>query len=125
MRYGKPLPPPQIERRALRLARGNAAMSSRAFAKPPAIARSLYCSSASPLVLIQKAAQLIQLFFGRSPALQRLAHQFACRPLENPLQDVAHELPFSPRRRLACLITVRPLLFVSAHPALRSHALNQ
>src|SRR5207245_2888154 len=105
--------PQQIERQALHLARENGARSSPAFAKPLAIARSLYCSSASPLVLVQKTAQLIQLFFGRSPAFQRMDHQFACRALEHALQDVTDELPLGFRRRLACLINVRPLLFVS------------
>src|SRR6266404_5699025 len=124
-RSGKPQPPRQTVPPALLLARGNATKSSRASAKLQAIASSLCCSSASPLVLVEKTAQFIQLFLGRSPALQRMDHQFACRPLEYPLQDVADELPFSLRRRLACLINVRPLLFVSAHGALRSHDLKQ
>src|SRR6267143_3151130 len=125
MRFGKSLPPRQTVPPALPLARGNEAKSSRASVKSQAIASLLWCSSASPLVLIQKTAQLIQLFFGRSPALQRMNHQFACRSLEHPLQDVADELPLGLRRRLACLINVRPLLFVSAHGALASHDLKQ
>src|SRR6266699_3691947 len=125
MRFGKPLPPPQTAPPALLLAKGSAATSSRASAKPPAKSNSRSCSSVSPLVLVQKPAQLIQLFLGRSPALQRVDHQFACRTLKHPLQDISHQLPLGFRRRLACLINVRPLLFVSAHRALGRHYLEQ
>src|SRR5213082_3607397 len=90
-------------------------MSSRASAEPLAKSNSGGWSSASPLVLVQKTAQLMQLFLGRPPTFQRMKHQFARRPFEHPLQDVPSELPLCFRRRLACLVNVGPLLFVSAH----------
>src|SRR5258708_6676567 len=98
--------------------------SSPASAKPPAKSTSLPCSSGSPLVLVQKTAQLTQLFLGRSPALQRVDHQFACRAFKHSLQHVPDELTLRLCCRLACLINVRPLLFVSAHRALGGHALQ-
>src|SRR5437879_5801484 len=125
MRFGKPLPAPQTAPPALLLATGSAATSTRACAKSPAKSNSRRCSSVSPLVLVQKTPQLMQLFLGRSPALQRVDHQFACRALEHPLQHVAHELALGLRRWLACFINVGPLLFVSAHAALGGHDLQQ
>src|SRR5205814_2834694 len=71
-RFGKPRSSRQTEPPAPPLARGNATRSSRASAEVPAKSNSRSCSSASPLVLVQKTAQLIQLFLGRSPALQRM-----------------------------------------------------
>src|SRR6266403_2310732 len=124
-RFGKPRPPRQTEPQAPRLAIGNATRSSRASAEVPAKSNSRSCSSASPLVLVQKTAQLIQLFLGRSPALQRMDHQLACRALEHPLQDIADELPLCFRRWLACFVNVGPLLFVSAYGALRGHNLQE
>src|SRR5260370_21022651 len=124
-RFGKPLPPRQIAPPTPRLARGSAITSSRAFAKPPVKSNPLSCSSASPLVFVQQTAQLIQLFLGRSPGLQRMAHQFPCRTLKHSLQHVPNELPLRFCRRLACFINVRPLLFVSSHRALSGHNLQQ
>src|SRR5882672_1009333 len=124
-RFGKPRPPRQTEPQAPRLAIGNATRSSRASAEAPAKSNSRSCSSASPLVLVQKTAQLIQLFLGRPPPLQRMDHQLACRALEHPLQDVPHELPLCFRRRLACFINMGPLLFVSSDRSLDGHNLQK
>src|SRR6267378_1103428 len=114
-RFGKPRPPRQTEPQAPRLAIGNATRSSRASAEAPAKSNSRSCSSASPLVLVQKTAQLIQ----------RMDHQLACRALEHPLQDVPHELPLCFRRRLACFINMGPLLFVSSDSSLDGHNLQK
>src|SRR6266581_9071180 len=100
-------------------------MSSRASAEPLAKSNSRSWSSASPLVLVQKTAQLMQLFLGRPPTFQRMKHQFARRPFEHPLQDVPNELPLCFRPRLACLVNVGPLLFVSAHGAFGGHNLQK
>src|SRR6266480_388965 len=100
-------------------------MSSRASAEPLAKSNSRGWSSASPLVLVQKTAQLIQLFLGRPPTFQRMKHQFARRPFEHPLQDVPNELPLCFRRRLACLVNVGPLLFVSADGTFGGHNLQK
>src|SRR5437660_3348781 len=124
-RFGKPRLPRQTEPPVPRLAIGNATASSQASAKPPTKSNSRSCPSASPLVLVQKTAQLIQLFLGRPPALQRMDHQLACGALEHPLQHIADELPLCFRRRLACFVNVGPLLFVSAHRALGGHNLQK
>src|SRR6202521_576893 len=124
-RFGIPRTPPQTEPPVPHPAIGNATRSSRASAVAPAKSNSRSCSSASPLVLVQKTAQLIQLFLGRSPALERVDHQLACRALERPLQHVADELPLCFRRRLACFVNVGPLLFVSADGALGGHNLQK
>src|SRR5438309_6876475 len=125
MRFGKPLPPRRTAPPAPPLATGSATASTRASAGSPAKSNSRSGSSVSPLVLVQKTPQLMQLFLGRSPALQRVDHQFACRALKHPLQHVANELALGFRRRLACLINVRPLFFVSAYRALGGHDLQQ
>src|SRR5213594_4484848 len=125
MLFGKPLPPQQTGPPAPPPATGSATASSRASAKPPAKSNSRNCSSVSPLVFVQKTPQFMQLFLGRSPALQRMDHQFARRALKYSLQHVANQLALSFRRWLACLINVRPLLFVSAHRALGGHDLQQ
>src|SRR5438552_9275046 len=114
-RFGKPRTPRQTERPAPPLATRSAARSSRASLASPAKSSSRSGSSRSPLILVQKTPQLLQLLLGRSPALQRVDHQFACRPLEHCLQDVADELPLRLRRRLACLVDVGALVFVSAN----------
>src|SRR6267143_6633389 len=114
-RFGIPRPPRQTEPPAPRLAIGSATRSIRASSEAPAKSNSRSCSSASPLILVQKTAQLIQLFLGRPPALERMDHQLACGALEYTLQNVAGELPLCFRRRLARLVNVGPLLFVSAH----------
>src|SRR6267378_604983 len=124
-RFGILRTPRQTRPPAPPLAIGSATTSNRASAKPPAKSNSRNWSSASPFVLVQKTAQLIQLFLGRSPALQRMDHQLACRALEHPLQHVPHELPLCFRRRLACFVNVGPLLFVSAHGALGRHNLQK
>src|SRR6267143_2039501 len=124
-RFGILRTPRQTRPPAPPLAIGSATTSNRASAKPPAKSNSRNWSSASPFVLVQKTAQLIQLFLGRSPALQRMDHQLACRALEHPLQDVPHELPLCFRRRLACFINMGPLLFVSADGALGGHNLQK
>src|SRR6266481_7810370 len=125
MRFGKPLPLPRTAPPARPLATGSATGSSPASARSPVKSNSRNCSSVSPLVLVQKAPQLMQLFLGRSPALQRVDHQLACRAFEHPLQDVADELPLCFRRWLACFVNVGPLLFVSADAALRGHNLQE
>src|SRR5207302_6319539 len=124
-RFGKPRLPRQTEPPVPRLAIGNATASSQASAKPPTKSNSRSCPSASPLVLVQKTAQLIQLFLGRPPALQRMDQQLACRALKHPLEDVPDELPLCFRRRLACLVNVGPLLLVSADSALGGHDLQK
>src|SRR5882762_7642372 len=124
-RFGIPRPPRQTEPPAPRLAIGSATRSIRASAEAPAKSNSRSWSSASPLVLVQKAAQLIQLFLGRPPSRERMNHQLACRALEHPLQDVPHELPLRFHRRLACFVNVGPLLFVSADSSLGGHNLQE
>src|SRR6267143_2267817 len=124
-RFGIPRTPRQTEPPSPRLAIGSATRSIRASAEAPARSNSRSCSSASPLVLVQKAAQLIQLFLGRPPSRERMNHQLACRALEHPLQHVPHELPLCFRRRLACFVNVGPLLFVSADGALGGHNLQK
>ncbi len=54
-----------------------------------------------------------------------MKHQFARRPFEHPLQDVPNELPLCFRRRLACLVNVGPLLFVSADGTFGGHNLQK
>src|ERR1700682_2579224 len=124
-RFGKPRTPRQTEPPSPRLAIRSATTSSPASAEAPAKSNSRSCSSASPLVLVQKTAQLIQLFLGRPSALQRMDHQLACRALEHPLQHVPHELPLCFCRRLACFVNVGPLLFVSADSSLDGHNLQK
>src|SRR5260370_12997896 len=94
-RSGNPLPPRKTEPPVPPPARGSATRSSQASAEVPAKSNSRSCSSASPLVLVQKTAQLIQLFLRRSPARHRVDHQLASRAFEHPLQDVADDLPLS------------------------------
>src|SRR5207245_609584 len=125
MRFGKPPPPRRTGPPAPPLATGSATASTRASARSPTKSNSRSGSSVSPLVLVQKTPQLMQLFLGRPPALQRVDHQFACRTLKHALQDVANELALGLRRWLACLINVGTLLFVSAHGTLGSHNLQQ
>src|SRR6266702_1548533 len=110
---------------APRLATRNAAGSSRASAGVPVKSNSPGLSSHPPLVLIQKTAQFLQFLLRRSPALQRVNHQLACRALEHTLQDVTHQLPLRFRCRLACLVDVGALIFVSAHQPLCGHNLQK
>src|ERR1700682_3663732 len=124
-RFGKPRPPRQTGPPSPRLAIGSATRSIRASAEAPAKSNSRSCSSASSLVLVQKTAQLIQLFLGSPPPRERMNHQLACRALEHPLQDVPHELPLCFPRRLACFVNVGPLLFVSADSSLDGHNLQK